>query len=38
MKIKESSSIKYQVSNFDDDKPREACGILAFTIIRRQRH
>ncbi len=28
MKIKESSSIKYQVSNFDDDKPREACGIF----------
>ena len=28
MKAKEPSSFKFQVSSFDDEKPREACGIF----------
>ena len=28
MEFNNRSSLKYQVSNFDDDKPREACGIF----------
>ncbi len=28
MKIEETSSFKFQVSSFNDDKPREACGIF----------
>ena len=28
MKIDDPSGCKFQVSNFDDDKPREACGIF----------
>ena len=28
MKIDDPSDCKFQVSSFDDDKPREACGIF----------
>jgi amidophosphoribosyltransferase len=28
MKVEEPSRINYQISSFDDDKPREACGIF----------
>ncbi|MGD9174665.1 MAG: amidophosphoribosyltransferase [Desulfobacterales bacterium] len=28
MKIATKSSVKFQISSFDDDKPREACGIF----------
>jgi amidophosphoribosyltransferase len=28
MKIEETSIVKFQVSSFNDDKPREACGIF----------
>ena len=28
MKVEDPSSFKFQISNFNDDKPREACGIF----------